>query len=83
MKSAVTKAASIKNFEQNLNELEAIVQALESGELSLEASLNQFEKGIKMTQQCQQALATAEQKVQILVEKNGAIELEPFTHEAE
>lgn len=64
------------NFEDALAELESIVQSMEQDELSLEESLASFEKGIQLTRQCQTALKEAEQKVQILMEKNG--EPQPF-----
>ena len=60
------------NFEQSLAELESLVDAMEDGELSLEDSLKAFEQGVRLTRECQQALAQAEQKVQILV-KEGAL----------
>lgn len=63
------------NFEQALTELNQIVANMEQGGLSLEDSLKQFEKGIQLTRICQQALQEAEQKVQILMAKNGEMEL--------
>ena len=66
------------NFETSLAELNALVEQLEAGKLSLEDSLTAFERGIKLTRECQQALTTAEQKVRILLEKNGKTELEPY-----
>ncbi len=72
---------SLKNFESNLNELELLVENLESGDLDLEEALTQFEKGIKMTRECQQALSTAEQRVKILIEKNGENYLEEFVQD--
>lgn len=77
----MTNNTSIKNFEQNLQELESLVETLESGELSLEDALNHFENGIKKTQACQKALHAAEQRVQVLVEKNGALGIEAFNTE--
>jgi len=59
------------NFEKSIKELEKLVDQLETGELSLENSLKHFEKGIKLTRECQDALKKAEQKVQVLIEKNG------------
>jgi exodeoxyribonuclease VII small subunit len=53
-------------FEKTLSELEAIVQQLEKGDLSLEQSLKQFEKGIGLARQCQDTLTRAEQKVTLL-----------------
>ncbi|MDH5611445.1 MAG: exodeoxyribonuclease VII small subunit [Gammaproteobacteria bacterium] len=61
------------NFEESLSELETLVEEMEQGNLSLEESLSRFEKGISLTTECQQALQSAELKVQELVEKNGKI----------
>lgn len=55
------------NFEQSLGNLESIVKKMEAGDLSLEQSLTQFEEGMKLAAQCQEALTTAEQKVEVLV----------------
>ena len=51
-----------------MGELEEIVEQLESGELTLDNSLQQFEKGVKLSRECQSALTEAEQKVQILID---------------
>jgi exodeoxyribonuclease VII small subunit len=59
------------DFEQSLAELENIVARLESGELSLDESLKQFERGVQLTRRCQTALKQAEQKVEILLRKDG------------
>ncbi|MDH5710629.1 MAG: exodeoxyribonuclease VII small subunit [Gammaproteobacteria bacterium] len=61
------------NFEKSLSELETLVEEMERGDLSLEESLQRFEKGIGLTTECQQALQSAELKVQELVEKNGKL----------
>ncbi len=53
-------------FETQLEVLERIVNSLEEGDLSLNDSLSQFEKGIKLTKECQNMLSQAEQKVMIL-----------------
>lgn len=55
------------NLEKSLADLETIVEELESGELSLDRSLQMFEKGIQLSRECQAALKEAEQKVQVLV----------------
>lgn len=60
-----------KGLEKSLAELEALVQRLEEGELSLEAALKEFEKGVKLTRECQAALKEAEQKVEILLNKDS------------
>ena len=73
----VEKDQSI-NFEKTLAELENLVEKMEAGELSLEESLQHFERGIALTGACREALAKAEQKIQILLEKEGKAALEPF-----
>ncbi len=60
------------DFESSIEELEDIVENMESGELSLEASLKAFEKGIALTRECQKALNLAEQKVKILMSTNDS-----------
>ncbi|MEW6990108.1 exodeoxyribonuclease VII small subunit [Colwelliaceae bacterium 6441] len=66
------------SFEDSLNELEQIVQNLEKGELNLEDSMSLFERGLNLSQVSQEKLKDAEQKVQILMNKNGKAELEDF-----
>ena len=65
------------SFEQSLNELQAIVERLESGDLSLEESLATFEQGIGLTRECQNALQDTEQRVRILLEQNGTLTEQP------
>lgn len=62
------------DFEASLSELETVVNQMEQGELSLEASLQAFEQGIRLTRECQSILNQAEQKVQVLIEQNGKLE---------
>lgn len=69
-----TKKPKAFDFEAALENLEELVTAMEEGELSLEESLQAFEKGIKLTRECQSALKTAEQKVQVLINENGDTE---------
>ncbi len=59
------------NFEKSLAELETLVETMENGDISLEDSLKHFERGISLTRDCQQALEEADQKVKILMAKNG------------
>ena len=54
------------SFENALAELEALVDTLEQGDLSLEDSLKNFERGVTLTRTCQEALTQAEQKVRLL-----------------
>ena len=69
------------NFEKVIKDLEKIVEDLESGELSLEQSLKTFEKGIKLTRQCQGELEKAELKVKKLVEENGELKTKPLNND--
>lgn len=71
-------AKKAPDFEKSLAELENLVEALESGELSLEESLKTFEKGVQLTQACQKALQDAEQKVQVLLEQDGQLVAKAF-----
>jgi exodeoxyribonuclease VII small subunit len=77
----MSKKKSATLFEDSLRELEQLVSQLEQGDISLEESLKSFERGVTLTRICQKALQEAEQKVQILIEKNGTQTLEPFTDE--
>lgn len=67
------------DFETALAELEALVEQMESGELSLEASLAAFERGVKLTRHCQAALTEAELKVKVLTEENTLEDLDVAT----
>jgi exodeoxyribonuclease VII small subunit len=69
---------SLGTLEKSLEELEALVERLESGDLSLEQALTEFERGIKLTRECQAALKDAEQKVEILLKKTENAEPVPF-----
>lgn len=80
-RTKTTAAAADENgvqFETALAELERLVERLESGEQSLEDALQDFERGIALTRQCQQALKTAELRVQQLLQRNGEETLQPF-----
>ena len=72
-------ASELGGLEKSLEELEAVVARLESGDLPLEQALKEFERGVKLTRQCQAALQAAEQKVEILLKKTATAEPSPFT----
>ena len=61
------------NLEKSLADLEGLVEELESGDLPLDKAMKKFEEGIKLTRECQQALAKAEQKVKMLIEESGEV----------
>lgn len=72
-----------QGLEEDLNQLEALVERLESGDLTVENALEEFENGIKLTRRCQKALKDAEQRVEILLAKGGDGEPESFELDAE
>lgn len=67
----VTKASS---FEETIQALEKIVEQLEHGDLSLDAALKQFEKGVQLSSACQKILQSAEQKVTILSKNEVSVD---------
>ncbi|SEK53173.1 Exodeoxyribonuclease VII small subunit [Colwellia chukchiensis] len=66
------------SFEESLLELETIVQNLERGELNLEDSMSLFERGLQLSKHNQGKLKSAEQQINILLEKNGESQLVNF-----
>ena len=62
------KSKKNTGFEQALGELEALVEQLESGELSLDQSLKQFKRGVELTRHCQSILDQAQQVVEQLID---------------
>ncbi len=73
-----SKKAPEPDFETALKELEQIVERMENGQLTLDESLKFFERGVELSRICQNSLKQAEQKVEILMEKAGAVEAERF-----
>ncbi|MCL5254723.1 MAG: exodeoxyribonuclease VII small subunit [Gammaproteobacteria bacterium] len=65
------KEADKLDFEQAMQELEGIIKELESGDLSLENSLQKFERAVLLTRVSQDKLSKAEQRVQQLLQQNG------------
>ena len=71
-------------FEEALKKLEAIVEAMESGDLPLETLLAKYEEGMKLAGICQEKLAEAELKIQQLEKTaQGEMKLKPFDKEVE
>ena len=67
----MSKKVKKPSFEDTLQRLETIVGKMESGEATLEKSLDWFEEGMELIKSCRDELEQAEQKVQELVEKSG------------
>lgn len=66
------------DFEASLEELEALVERLERGDLQLEDALRSFERGVQLTRQCQRALSDAQQKVEILLKEGDTTRARAF-----
>ena len=64
-------ATKKNNFEEQLNELQEIVNKLESGNVPLEDALNEFQAGVKLSRELEKKLNGAEQTVAKLVDKDG------------
>ena len=75
-------ASTPKSFEAAITELEAIVQKMESGALSLEQSLDHYQHGIGLLKFCQNTLSSAEQRIQQL-EKDSLVDLPPSSETTE
>ena len=74
----MSKDKKAVDFEKQLAALEGLVNSLESGELSLEESLKSFEQGIKVARDCQAALKSAEQKVEVLMRQGDELVSQSF-----
>lgn len=61
-----------KNFEAALNRLEEITEALESSEKTLEESIELYSEGLAIAKECHERLNQAEQKIKLVVQKDGA-----------
>jgi exodeoxyribonuclease VII small subunit len=66
------------DFEKSLEELESLVEQLESGDLSLDQSLSQFKRGVELTRHCQGVLDEAQQLVQKLMDTDDESSTVPF-----
>lgn len=74
----MSKKEAVLNFETQLKALEDIVTAMEKGDLTLEDSLKAYEKGVQLTRECQTTLDNAQQRIDLLVERDGKLVEEPF-----
>ena len=62
-----------QTFEEAMSELENSISRLESGSLSLDDSLLEFENAVRLIKFCNEKISTAEQKVKILLENNDGV----------
>jgi len=73
-----TGSKPVESFETCLEELEKVVKELEAGDLSLERSLELFERGMSLSDTCRHQLEAAETRVEMLIRKDGKMTAEPF-----
>lgn len=67
------------SYEESIKELEQVVKSLEGNELTLDESIEKFEKGIKLSKHCSELLEGAEKKITLLLEKeDGTVETQKF-----
>jgi exodeoxyribonuclease VII small subunit len=72
---------TVASFETSLDELEKVVKELESGDLSLDRSLELFSRGMQLSESCRKQLEEAETRVETLIRKQGTYQPEPFRPE--
>ncbi|MGH8112358.1 MAG: exodeoxyribonuclease VII small subunit [Rhodanobacteraceae bacterium] len=77
------EGSPVAQFEQSLTELEALVARMESGELSLDASLRSFERGVALYRSCQAALEQADARVKLLLDPEHPESAQPFSPDEE
>ena len=75
------KPDKLPDLENSLTEISQLVDKMEHGELTLEQSLNHFERGVLLIKHCQKILEEAEQKVQILIQNDHQEELSAYGEE--
>jgi exodeoxyribonuclease VII small subunit len=73
------------SFEEQLAELEKVVEKLERGDLTLEENVSLFERGVTLSNECKKELASAESRIQVLLEPkaDGAVRVEDLDVEVE
>jgi exodeoxyribonuclease VII small subunit len=79
----VTRKSKAPDLENSIAEINTLIEQMEQGELSLEQSLEKFERGITLIKHCQKVLQEAERKVQILIQNNEKEELQVYEEKEE
>ncbi len=72
-----------EDFESALSRLEEITSQLESGETSLEQSIDLYGEGLSLAKECHKKLSAAEKKIKIIAQKNSVAVEEDFEEEAQ
>ena len=71
-------AVKKQTYEENIAQIDEILEKLESEELSLDDSISEYEKAIKLIKDSEKLLEAGEGKVMKVLEKNGKVEMEEF-----
>ena len=71
-------AVKKQSYEENIAQIDEILEKLESEELSLDDSISEYEKTIKLIKDSEKLLEAGEGKVMKVLEKNGKVEMEEF-----
>lgn len=71
-------AAKKQSYEENITQIDEILEKLESEELSLDDSISEYEKAVKLIKESEKLLEAGEGKVMKVLEKNGKVEMEEF-----
>jgi exodeoxyribonuclease VII small subunit len=79
----MAKNLKLPNLEDSLTEINTLIEKMEKGDLSLEQSLTQFERGITLIKHAQKILQTAEQKVHLLMKNSENEKLMPYENNEE
>ena len=83
MTTKAKAAGADLNFETAMDRLEKIVEQMESGQLPLEDLIVRYEEGMNLVKVCQERLASAEQKIEIIARHNGKAVVKDFEPSAE
>ena len=70
--------AKTQTFEESIESLEKIVQAIESGQIGLEESLAKYEQGMELVKRCRAILDRAEKRIEVLSQTAQGIEAAPM-----
>jgi exodeoxyribonuclease VII small subunit len=77
------RMGELAGFEACLEELEKVVKELEGGDMPLDRALELFERGVQLSNRCRKQLDDAETRIEVLTNKDGKLEPEPFRPEQE
>lgn len=73
IKQMSEKQNSSKTFEQEMEELEAIVERLEDGDVALEEAISLFQTGMELSKSCHNKLKLIEDKLDEMIDEDGEI----------